>query len=150
MRSITLRFITVLTFLQILLVKTNFAFTDTKDSIKENPARQLIMKVVEKAGSMDKLKALNNVEYRYTFINEATQQKDVSIERYIFDGELSYAEYETHEVFIMPGKSGKVIQKYDGDSTFVSLNDQPVYDRVNVGTASFVRRANFYWFAMSA
>ena len=82
MRSNILGLIIVLTFLQTLQLKTAIAYT----GVQENPARQLILKVVEKAGAMNKLKELKDVEYRYTFINEATQQKDISIERYIFDG----------------------------------------------------------------
>ena len=110
---------------------------------KKDP-KALIAQMVEQVGSYDKLKSLNDVQYTYTSRNNATGKTDVSTERYIFDGELSWAEYTTHEDHVFPGQDGVVIQGYDGKESWTTLNGNLVDDPQAVKLADFLRKTNFY------
>jgi hypothetical protein len=44
---------------------------------------------------MEKLRTFRDVEYKYTYRDKKTGKADISIERYVFDGELSWAKYLT-------------------------------------------------------
>lgn len=113
-----------------------------------NSAKALITKVVEKVGSMKKLRALKDVEYKYTFKLLQKDIKDVSIERYIFNEQLSWAKYDTHEIYSFPKDKGTVLQGFDGIKTWTSLDSKISKDPKAIGGASFLRKTNFYWFTM--
>ncbi|MGI9534270.1 MAG: DUF6503 family protein, partial [Thermodesulfobacteriota bacterium] len=75
-------------------------------------------------------------------------KSDISTERYIFDGELSWAEYTTHDFHVFPDQSGPVIQGYNGKESWVIINGKSVEDPQAVKLADFLRKTSFYWFAM--
>lgn len=109
--------------------------------------QQLVAAMVAKVGTMEQLKALKDVEYTYTY-RGPDGKEDVSQERYVFDGELSWARYDKHEKIVMPNKSGTVVQGYNGNKTWVTHNGTPVADSQTVKTADFLRKTNYYWFTM--
>jgi len=124
-------------------------FAQQKDVSNNQAAKLLIQKVVTKTGNYDLLKKLKDVEFDYTFYSPQYDKKDISKERYIFDGEVSWGSYETHDVYVMPGKKEKVIQFYDGkNSTVMTLGEESITDQKVLRSAAFLRKANFYWFAM--
>lgn len=110
--------------------------------------RELIERFAEKAGSYADLWAMKDVEYTYTYRDNATGKEDISTERYLFDGELSWAKYTTHEKFVFPDKDATPVQGFDGQTAWVTLDGRPVADQEAVGMAMFLRKTNFYWFAM--
>ena len=114
---------------------------------KKDP-RVLIDKMVDSAGSYEKLKSLNDVEYLYTTVNNNTGKSDISTERYMFDGELSWAEYKIHEDNVFPDQEGVVIQGFNGKESWTTLNGKVVDDPQAVKLADFLRKTNFFWFAM--
>ncbi|WP_160114672.1 DUF6503 family protein [Aquimarina sp. AU474] len=119
---------------------------DTKNS---PVAKGLIHKVVAKTGNYDLLKKLKDVAFEYTFYSTKTNKKDVSTERYIFDGEVSWGNYKTHQYFVFPNTTETVTQFYDGSTqTNVTLGDKNITDLKVLKSANFLRKANFYWFTM--
>ncbi len=123
---------------------------DLTEEIKLQKGEALwwIESMVSKVGSMQALRELSDVTYRYTFHDLVKDRKDISLERYLFEGERSWASYETHDHLVMPEANGKVIQAFDGEATWVTLNDSIIESETMIQSANFLRRANFYWFCM--
>lgn len=115
----------------------------------EDPkARALIERMSQAVGGMEKLRSLRDVEYKYTYRDKKTGKADISIERYVFDGELSWARYVAHEYRVFPNKSGTVMQGYNGKESWITLDGKLISDPQTVRMAGFNRKTNFYWFAM--
>jgi hypothetical protein len=64
-------------------------------SADDAKARTLIETMSRTVGGMEKLRTFRDVEYKYTYRDKKTGKADISIERYVFDGELSWAKYLT-------------------------------------------------------
>lgn len=105
----------------------------------------LVREVVAAMGGRDALRARRDVEYTYTYTKEG--KSDISTERYLFDGELSWGRYDTHEN-MAPDIAGPIIQGYDGESTWVTVDGELTDDEALIQSADFLRKTNFYWFAM--
>ena len=110
-------------------------------------ARDIIKNVVAANGGLDNFYAKEGVSYSY-FYRTPDGKTDLSEEEYIFDGEKSSARYIVHEKHVSPDKTGAIKQVYDGENTLVYHNDQPLLDAKAVKTADFLRKTNYYWFAM--
>ena len=128
--------------LAILLAPTGELAADTPD------AKALVAKVVEEAGGVDALRKKADVEYTYLYRRGGTGALDVSVERYVFDGEKSWARYDVYEGLNPRGK-GPVIQGYDGRSTWQTVAGVKSSDADSLKKADFLRKTNFYWFAMT-
>jgi len=120
--------------------KTTVAY-DTTD------AGSMIMAIAEACGGIEKLRSLKDVSYNYDYL-KPDGTKDFSTEKYIFDGEASWAKYTTHQVNVSPDLEGDIVQFYDGKSTTVTNNGKTVTDEKVVGTGQFLRQANLMWFTM--
>lgn len=118
------------------------------NTVMAQDAKELINQMLDALGGIDQLYHHKDVQYTYTYHRLSDNKKDVSTERYIFDGEVSWAKYDQHEVYAMPGKGGSVVQCYDGQTTMVSLNGKTVEDKQALGMGDFLRKVNYYWFAM--
>jgi len=127
------------------LILTNIIFADQGSDQK---AKQFIEQMTEATGSYDDLKLLKDVEYKYTVKNKDTGMSDISIERYIFDGELSRGKYLRRGDSTFPDLKGEIIQGYDGKKSWMTLNGEIVVDDKANKYADFTRKTNFYWFAM--
>jgi len=128
--------------LSMLLALTGELAADAPD------AKALVAKVVEEAGGVDALKKKADVEYTYLYRRGGTGALDVSVERYVFDGEKSWARYDVYES-LNPGGKGPVIQGYDGRSTWQTVAGVKSSDADSLKKADFLRKTNFYWFAMT-
>lgn len=122
----------------------------TKKITYNNPAKKLIAKMVNKVGNYEQLKKLKNVEFNYTFYQPSNNKKDISVERYVFDGEISWGKYTTHQVFVFPKEKKIVTQSYNEKKhkTWVKLGNKIIKDTATLENAKFLRKANFYWFTM--
>lgn len=109
-------------------------------------ARALVERMAATVGTMEDLKRLGDVEYRYTY-RKPDGSEDVSIERYRFDGELSWGRY-TERSRVSPEHEGELIQGYDGSETWVTVDGRRLDDGAALRRADFLRKTNFYWFAM--
>lgn len=112
----------------------------------ENP-KSMVEAVAQASGGMNKLKSLKDVSYDYNYL-KPDGNKDVSVEKYIFEGEASWARYTTHQVNVPETLEGDVVQFYDGKTAFASVNGVESTDPSVVGTGEFLRRANHMWFTM--
>lgn len=101
---------------------------------QDDRARTLLAEVVAAVGGTEALYQLRDVEYTYHYGPSA------SLERYIFDGELSYGRSETAE--------GTREQFFDGQEASVQLDGQPVTDAKQLASALFSRKTNLYWLLM--
>jgi len=110
--------------------------------------KALILKVVEEAGGADALRKKNDVEYTYVYRRGDTGKLDVSLERYRFDGEKSWGRYAVHEN-VRPDHGSTIIQGYDGKGTWQTVAGTRDTDPAAVRRADFLRKTNFYWFAMT-
>ena len=110
--------------------------------------KKLIEQMTEVTGSYEDLKSLKDVEYKYTVKNNDTGKSDISIEKYNFDGELSWGKYLQRGDSTFPDLKGEIIQGYDGIETWMTLNGELVTDDSANKYADFTRKTNFYWFAM--
>ena len=89
------------------------------------------------------MRELKDVEYTYTFFNPSVGLKDVSTERYIFDGELSWAKYNHHEAYVYAKEKGTVIQSQNGRDVWVSLEGELKTEPNDIGTAKFLEKLTF-------
>jgi len=118
------------------------------DQSADPDARQLIDQVTEVMGNYDDLKSLKDVEYTYTVKNIDTDKSDISVERYVFDGELSWGKFLQRDDKTFPDLKGEIIQGYNGKESWMTVNGQIVSDEAALKYADFTRKTNFYWFAM--
>jgi len=110
-----------------------------------NP-KSILTAVEQAVGGWDALWKKGDVQFDYYY--EYPDKKDVSVERYVFDNGMSWAKYTTHNVNVMPDTEGTVIQCFDGSSAMVSHEGDTVADPQVIGTAAFLRQANYFWFTM--
>lgn len=107
----------------------------------------LINALVSVNGGWQKLASKKDVEYTYVY-HDLQKGKDVSLERYIFDGQASWAEYKQHEVNILPTQKGVAKQSALNGEYSVTLNGKSVTDKDAINSAIFFRSVNYYWLTM--
>jgi hypothetical protein len=113
----------------------------------DEDARRVVARMQQAIGGSGALRARRDVELTYTYRNLTKDVADVSLERYVFDGETSWARYDRREVFAMPGSEQPVFSWFDGERTESRQNGQLVEGR-SADVLHFLRRTNFYWFCM--
>jgi hypothetical protein len=112
----------------------------------QNKGHELVYNMVQKVGDYNTLKKLKNVVYTYTY-ETPTGQKDVSTEKYIFEGELSYGNYKTHQR-TLSDLEGEIEQGYDGEEYWLKHDGVILNDSIRLKRVAFNRPTNFYWFTM--
>lgn len=108
----------------------------------------LIKKMEKAMGSWDKMYNLNDVQFTYNYEYPGQNKKDVSVEKYIFEGEQSWAKYTTHQINVMPEAGGEVVQSYVNNKITVTHDGKVITDEKANGLGVFLRKANYYWFTM--
>ena len=111
-----------------------------------NKGHELVFNMVEKVGNYNNLKELKDVVYTYTY-QTPDGKTDSSTEKYIFDGELSYGAYTTHERTLANLK-GTIEQGYDGKGYWLKHKGDTLNDDAYLKRVAFNRPTNFYWFTM--
>ena len=71
----------------------------------ENKGHELVYEMVQKVGNYSKLAEKKDVVYTYKY-QTPDGKTDLSTEKYIFDGELSYGAYEQHERTLLQHGNG--------------------------------------------
>ena len=147
-KTYTMKLKTYITSITCMLL-VSVGFTQKNNTPSGNSAKALIEKMVAKTGSYSLLKKLKDVEFAYHFYNPNTKKSDISIERYIFNEEVSWGQYKKHEVFVLPKEKGIVTQYYESNNnSWISLNDNKLTDKRVLLSSDFLRKANYYWFTM--
>ncbi|WP_435623100.1 DUF6503 family protein [Flagellimonas sp.] len=112
-----------------------------------NQPETLLKAVAYAHGGWGDLWKKADVQYTYDY-RSADGKADVSIERYIFGNEASLGKYTQHEINVMPGEEGEVIQYFNGQETVVMVDGEKAENPQLVGVSDFLRRANYFWFTM--
>lgn len=132
---------TLTTLLLLLSGTLLFAQSDAK-------AVKLLAKAEKAAGSWDKLYGMKDVSYTYDYAYNGQDKKDLSTERYIFEGEHSWAKYTRHDINVAPGTGGTVSQSYVDGKPYLMMDSKMMTDAEALGGTEFLRRANYFWFTM--
>ena len=117
-------------------------------SVQAQDARGLITKVVDANGGVKALRKLKDVSFDYTFKVPANNIVDVSEERYIFNGEVSFGEYTKRQVYALPQLEGTHTQFFDGTKTISMINGKIITEQQPAYIGHALRKTNYYWFAM--
>ncbi len=112
-----------------------------------NNPKGMLQEVSKTIGGIDGLKKLHDISFTYNYVHP-DGKKDISTEKYIFENEISWAKYTTHQINVAPNLNGDIVQFYDGEKAFVHNNGKAVTDAQIVGTGQFLRQANYMWFTM--
>lgn len=112
----------------------------------QNKGHELVYKMTQETGNYQDLLNLKDIVFNYTY-RTPDQKEDVSIESYIFNGELSHGSYLKHER-TLPNLKGKMQQGYNGKDFWVKIDGQNITDKRSIESVTFTRKTNFYWFAM--
>lgn len=118
--------------------------TNTKEF--QNKAHELVYNMVQKAGTYQDLINKKDVVYTYTYTTP-DGKTDISTEKYVFNGELSYGEYIKHER-TFPQIKAVIEQGYDGENYWLKSKDSVFTDEKLLKIVAFKRPTNFYWFTM--
>ncbi|MEM6733964.1 MAG: DUF6503 family protein, partial [Myxococcota bacterium] len=125
-----------------------FFLTATAASASPNKGETLVRQMIDAVGSYDALKKRGDVEYTYVYESQDGKKRDVSLERYRFDGELSWAKYSERGYQLAPDMKGEFVQGWDGKNAWATVDGKLVSDEKMTGMSRFFRKTNFYWFAM--
>ncbi|SHJ38336.1 DUF6503 family protein [Aquimarina spongiae] len=117
-------------------------------TIQAQDARELITKVVDANGGENALYKLKDVSFDYTFKVTGNNIVDVSKERYIFNGEVSYGKYSKRQVYAIPQMKGVHTQFFDGAKTVSKLDNNVITEKQPAYIGHALRKTNYYWFAM--
>lgn len=139
--------ISLLTLLLILACK-DASKPQVKPEKQEEIAKQLILNMIESLGGMGKYRKLKDVQYKLTYEDTLNQVKDVSLERYIFNGELSRGDYYVHTKNVFPKAEGVVTQAYTGDDAWCIVENEFVVHPQALKMVKFARKVSYFWFNM--
>jgi len=112
----------------------------------QNKGHELVYQMVEKVGNYKLLSSKKNVAYTFTY-KTPDNKTDITSEKYIFNGELSYGKYTKHQR-TLPQLEGVIEQGYDGNEYWLKHNGEFLTDETLLKKVSFNRPTNFYWFTM--
>ena len=118
---------------------------DKKQEFK-NKGHQLVFKMTQKVGNYKTLLAKKDVVYTYSYTTP-DGKSDVSTEKYMFKGELSYGAYKKHER-TLENLSGLLEQGYNGSEFWLKQKGKEITDVAALKRVAFNRPTNFYWFTM--
>lgn len=119
---------------------------EESDPVFDNKAHELVYEMTQKVGDYDQLLRKKDVVYTYTY-QTPDGKADVSTEKYLFDGELSYGLYNKHER-TLANLEGPIEQGYDGTEFWLKHNGVIVTDSTSLKRVAFNRPTNYYWFTM--
>ncbi|MEM9078038.1 MAG: DUF6503 family protein [Bacteroidota bacterium] len=110
---------------------------------------ETVLKAVAHAhGGWGDLWKKQDVQYTYDY-RTPDGKADVSTERYIFKNEASLGKYTQHDINVMPGEEGEVVQYFNGEETVVMVDGEKAENPQLLGVSDFLRRANYFWFTMA-
>lgn len=122
------------------------ATTEVEAPEFQNVGHELVYNMVQKTGSPADFFGKQNVEYTYKY-ETPDGKADVTTEKYIFDGELSYAMFKENGR-TLPELDGTIEQAFDGENYWLKHNGESIDDEQMLGQVKFGRPTNYYWFAM--
>ena len=115
--------------------------------VTDSKSEELLNALFTVNGGYKKLSAKKDVQFDYVY-NNFDKGKDISFEKHIFDGEHSWALYETHQVNVLPKQDGVAAQSLVDGKPGLTLNKKLITDEKGVWVSNFLRKVNLYWFSM--
>lgn len=115
---------------------------------KLSAAEQLIGESINAMGGIAAYRNLEDVTYTYAYRNAETGEQDVSTEKYAYADEKSWAEFTERTYRLMKDQPGVLIQGYNGNKSWATLDGKLLEDEAAIKRADFNRKTNFYWFNM--
>lgn len=112
----------------------------------KNKGHELVYNMVQVVGNYNQLRKKHDVIYTYTY-QTPDGKSDISTEKYLFDGELSYGKYTKHER-TLPDLNGPFEQSYNGEQYLLKHDGKYIENEAAIKRVAFNRPTNFYWFAM--
>lgn len=129
------------------IVKNNYNPVTARSTYNTNNPKGMLQEVSETIGGMDGLKKLKDVSFTYNYVRP-NGKKNISTEKYIFEKEISWAKYTTHQINVAPNLKGNIVQFYNGKDVFVYNDGKTVTTPKLVSVGQFLRQANYMWFTM--
>ena len=108
-------------------------------------ANKIVADMIETLGGRQAFYNLGNVSYDFSYHDPNAPLTLSSKETYVFDGELSQGDFSEHGFL---GDNGKVLEGYDGKDAWVKFDGKVSEDPNALGVTRFLRKTNYYWFAM--
>ncbi|WP_339926274.1 DUF6503 family protein [uncultured Cyclobacterium sp.] len=112
----------------------------------QNKGHELVYEMVQRVGDYNTLANHKDVVYSYKY-QTPDGKADISTEKYVFDGELSYGAYQPHER-TLANLEGPIEQGYDGKEYWLKHKGKIITDTTSLKRVAFNRPTNFYWFTM--
>ena len=138
LQVVLIRFLVLAFFLQLGLAAS--AQTDAQ-------SQELLKKMTKVTGDYGKIWKKKDVQFDYVYDN-FDAGKDVSLERFIFDGEYTWARYTTHQRNVLPNQEGVAEQSLIDGVPQLTLDGKMITDEQALGATKFLREVNPFWFAM--
>ena len=112
----------------------------------QNKGHELVYNLSQKVGNYQKLLDKKDVVYTYTYTTP-DGKTDMTTEKYIFAGELSYGAYKKHDR-TFPELEGLIEQGFDGKNFWLRADGKYIEDEQKMKRVVFSRGTNYYWFTM--
>jgi len=125
-----------------------FLITGSLAAQSDAKGEKLLQDVIKAVGGWNQLWEQKDVSYTYDYHYAGTEKRDLSTERYLFDGEHSWAQYTQHDINVAPGKPGVATQSVVNGKPYIKVGDKLMDDPEMLGGTSFLRSANYFWFTM--
>jgi len=127
-------------------IKDDNSISHNEQQKLKNKGYKLIDEMIKKTGDYNQLLSKKDVVYTYSY-KTPNGESDISTEKYIFDGELSYGLYNKHER-TLSNLTGNIEQGYDGEEFWLKHEGKVITEENYIKKVSFNRPTNFYWFTM--
>ncbi len=135
-----------------LLLPTLIIFVNIPATIAQIDSKSggtpLIKEMVTAMGGLEKYRQLKDVTYTYTYRDMVNGKQDVSIEKYLYDGELSWGKYHIHNKNVAVGKEGPVTEAWNGQEAWTIVEGNFVPAPPALKMVAFARNTSFFWFNM--
>ncbi|MDA7916738.1 hypothetical protein N9B49_00800 [bacterium] len=113
----------------------------------DRKSRELLDKLESRIGTHERLLEKRDIEVKYVY-HSFKNGLNITRERFIYDGEHSWAEYQTHFLPEYDVTAGTLRQALVHDQPYASIDGEMLNDAALADNILLHRRVNFYWMTM--
>jgi len=117
-------------------------------TVEMSEGSKLIHEMLDGLGGIDNYRKLKDVTFSLTYRDTAKNVQDVSTEKFLYDGELSWATYPEHTKNVFPDSKNPVTQAWNGSEAWVIVDGNFIPAPPAKKMAKFARNTSFFWFNM--
>lgn len=117
-------------------------------SVPISEASKLINEMNDSLGGLENYRNLKDVTFSLTYRDTLKKVQDVSTEKFLYEGELSWATYTEHTKNVFPESKNPVIQACNGREAWVITDGNFIPAPPAKKMAKFARNTSFFWFNM--